>query len=199
MAIILLTIALPLTFLPSCNGDKNDSIEVFFDPQTTATFLRTNVNTLISDSGRTQSRMTTPKWLMFQKASEPYWYFPEGVYLEQFDSLFNVESSFKADNAYFYERRNLWEANGNVDMTNLKGERFRTSQIFWDRQNKTIYSDSFVHISRGDMNRAGIGFRSNDNLTSWAFYDASGLFPFETQRKTNVSDSIPLTDSVTLE
>ena len=170
-------------------------VEVFFDPQTTATLLRREVTSLVSDSGITRARMITATWLMYQKASEAYWYFPDGVYVEQFDTLLNVVASLKADTAYYYERRKMWVANGNVDMTNLAGERFQTSQVFWDQQNKTVYSDSFIHISKGDMITTGIGFRSDEDLSVWEIFNSTAEIPVESQRHTLDTDSITPPDS----
>ena len=58
------------------------------------------VTTLISDSGVTRYRVNTEEWLMFDRKKPSYWAFEKGVYLEQFDSIFNIEASIKADTAY---------------------------------------------------------------------------------------------------
>ena len=188
-AIVILTIAMPLSFLVSCIGEKKDIIEYTFDPQTSYTLKETNVITLVSDSGITRYKLEAATWLMFGKASEPYQYFPDGLYLEKFDTLFNIEASIKTDTAYYYERRRLWEANGNVDISNLKGERFRTSQLFWDENKKIVYSDSFIHISREDGENSGFGFTSNEDFTEYKIYKAKASIPVNMQRNTN--DSIP--------
>ncbi|MDR2915416.1 MAG: LPS export ABC transporter periplasmic protein LptC [Tannerella sp.] len=191
MAILLLTIAMPLSFFASCIREKKDTVEVIFDPQTSHTLKETNVETLISDSGVTKYKLIAATWLMFGKASEPYWYFPDGVYLEKFDTMFNVEASIKADTAYYYERRKLWELNGHVDISNLKGERFQTSQLFWDQNKETIYSDSFIHISKGENINTGIGFRSNQDMSIYEIYNSSADIPVDMQRRAIAGDSIP--------
>ena len=191
MAIGLLTVVMPLSFLFSCNRGKKEMIELIFDPQTSHTLKETNVNTLISDSGRTKFKMIAQTWLMFGKASEPFSFFPDGVYIEKFDSLYNIEFSIKADTAFYYERRKLWEAKGDVDMTNVKGERFQTSQIFWNEQNETIYSDSFIMITKGEAVNTGIGFRSNQDLTKYVIYNSSAEIPVEMKRRVTDNDTIP--------
>ena len=198
MAIVLLTVAIPLSFFISCNRDKNDVVEVFFDPQTSFTLKTTESYVIVSDSGVTQYKMVAPTSLTFSRASEPFSYFPDGVYLEKFDTLLNIEASIKADTAYHYERNDLWEAKGNVDMMNLKGERFQTSQVFWDRQNKTVYSDSAIIITEGEKITTGIGFRSNEDLSKYEIITAGGKIPVEMQRRM-ASDSIPPPDSSHIE
>ena len=55
------------------------------------------VTTLISDSGVTRYRVNTEEWLIFDKKKPSYWAFEKGIYLEQFDSLFHIDASIKAD------------------------------------------------------------------------------------------------------
>ena len=205
MAIVLLTVVMPLTFLFSCFREKQDMIDVDFDPQTSHTLKETNVVSLISDSGITRYKFITATWLIFGKASEPYWFFPDGIYIEKFDTLFNIETSIKADTAYNYERRKLWEAKGNVDITNFEGKRFQTEQLFWNDQDKDFpfYTDSFITIIDGDNISMGYGFRANQDLSFAEIYNASGEYAVETQRSaaadsipSAASDSIPALDSI---
>ena len=195
-AIVLLAIVMPLSFLVSCGREKKDLVEVVFDRETTYTIKEKNVESLISDSGLTRTKVIAETWLIFGKASEPYWLFPDGAYLERFDSLFNVEASVKADTVYYYERRKLWELNGNVDISNFKGERFRTQQMFVDESKEIFYSDSFIHITRVDGENFGIGFTSNKDMTDYKIFKASANFLVDIQQRSS-DDTIPQ-DSIQL-
>ena len=62
------------------------------------------VTTLISDSGMIRYRINTEEWKVFDRKVPPYWAFEQGVYLEKFDTLFQVEASIEADTAYFYNK-----------------------------------------------------------------------------------------------
>ena len=192
VAIVLLAIVMPLTFLASCMKEKNDIIEIAFDPQTSHTIRETNIKTLVSDSGITRYKVEAATWLFFGKSSEPYSYYPDGIYLEKFDTMLNVEASIKADTAYYYEHKSLWEAIGNVDISNLKGERFQTSQLFWDQKKKIIYSDSFIRITKGESVNTGIGFMSNDDMSEYDIFNSTADIPVNMkQRNTTTGDSIP--------
>jgi len=195
MAIVIMTVAMPLSFLISCNRDKNETVDVAFDPQTSYTYKSTNSYSLVSDSGITRIKIITQTYLIFGKASEPYWYFPDGVYIEQFDTLLNVEASIQADTAYYFERKQLWEAKGNVDITNFEGKRFQTEHLFWDQQNKTVYSDSLINITEGDRVTTGIGFRSNQDLSEFLIFTPGGKIPVELQQRATDNDSIPPADT----
>ena len=191
MAIVILTVVMPLNFLVSCFSDEKDMIEIVFDHQTSYTLKKTDVIGFVSDSGRTRIKFVTATWLIFGKASEPYWYFPDGVYCEQFDSTFQVEASIKADTAYHYERKKLWELKGDVDISNFEGVRFQTSQLFWDQDEKKFYSDSFIRITKGESVNTGIGFSSNENLSEYYIYNSKADIPVDMKRSDTTSYSTP--------
>lgn len=55
---------------------------VAFDPETTYTLRTTDYTTQFSDSGITRYRAIAKEFLKFDKAKEPFSYFPEGIYVE---------------------------------------------------------------------------------------------------------------------
>ena len=195
IAIVLLTIVMPLSFLPSCGSDNKDLVEVAFDPQTSYTSKETGINALISDSGVTKYKAIAQTRLYFGKASKPFYYYPDGIYLEKFDTLFNIEAVIKADTAYYYESQKLWELKSNVDITNLDGERFETSQLFWEENKKVdcIYSDSSIRYTdaTGDNIRTGSGFTSNENFTEVKIYDSGAKMTMDMRSNTSATDTIP--------
>ena len=111
----------------------------------------TDVSSLISDSGITRYRLKAKEWQIYGKAAEPHWYFPEGIYVEKFDTLFQTEASIKADTAYYYDKKGLWE---------LK-----------------VYSDKFMRIEQEDKIITGIGFESNQDMTQYKIFNSQGIFP----------------------
>ena len=100
---------------------------------------------LISDSGITRYRLVSKLWLIFDKAKEPYWFFPKGLYVEKYDTLFHTEGFIKADTAYNYSRKHLWKLVGNVKIVSLQGSKFETSLLYWDQREAKLYSDKFMY------------------------------------------------------
>ncbi|MCC8144263.1 MAG: LPS export ABC transporter periplasmic protein LptC [Tannerellaceae bacterium] len=166
-----------LFFMISCGGNNKEVVEVEFDPEATYTMKTTDVATLISDSGITRYRLIADEWLIFGKATEPYWYFPEGIYVEKFDTLFVAEGSIKADTAYYFTRKELWELIGNVEIKSLQGENFQTSHLFWDQKEEKMYSDKFIRIEQEDKIITGIGFESNQDMSRYKIFRSQGTFP----------------------
>ena len=100
------------------------------------------VTTLISDSGITRYKIITEEWEIYDKKNPPYWAFEKGVYLEKFDSLFHIDASIKADTAYYYEKKKLWELRSNVHIRSQRGDKFDTDLLFWDeKQERSILTN----------------------------------------------------------
>jgi len=172
-----------LLLFASCGGDKTEVVAVAFNPDETYTMRTTDFVSLVSDSGITRYRVTGKEMLVFDKASEPYMYFPEGVYAEQFDSLFVAQASLKADTGYNWYNKKLWKAIGNVEIENLQGERFETDSIYWDEVKQKIYSDAFMRITRSDRIITGIGFESNQDMSEYRIFHPQGTFPVSEEAK----------------
>ncbi len=181
-----------LCALVSCGGEKKEIVDVGFDPDSSYTMKATQIVTMVSDSGITRYKVVTAEWLMFDEAEEPYWFFPQKVHLEKFDSLFRVEASVDADTAYYYRERELWKLSGNVRVKNIEGEQFETALLFWDDQGKKIYSDRFIRITKGDFVNTGMGFESNLTLTQYRIFKAGAEIPLETNKADTTQSEPPL-------
>ncbi len=145
--------------------------------------LTRDVSTLISDSGVTQYRITTPQWEVFDNSKEPRWYFPEGLHVEKFDSVYATDASIMADTGYFYTNKKLWRLVDDVRIVNQAGDKFNTDELFWDQRHKKIYSDKFIHIEKEETIIEGYGFESNETMTKYTIRTPSGIFPIKDAAK----------------
>jgi len=140
-----------------------------------------SVTMLISDSGVIRYRVTSEVWKVYDKAAEPYWYYPKKVYFEKFNDSLRTESLVQSDTAKYYTRRKMWELRKNVVIVNLKGDKFETSLLYWDQLSRRIYSDSFIRIEQGDMVMKGYGFESNEQLTVYKIKKPMGDLPVDSE------------------
>lgn len=147
------------------------------NPAETPTMSTTDVSTLISDSGYTRYHIETPLWQMFEDAEEPYWSFPGGLELEQYDADMKPESTVVCDSAIYMSRRRLWRLDGNVVMVNTDADSFLTQQLFWDQIHRKIYSDSFIHIVRTDRTIEGYGFESDQSMKYYTVHRPTAILP----------------------
>ena len=175
-----------LLCMASCGKENKEVVEVTFDPENTYTLRTTDVSSLISDSGITRYRMNAKEWLVFGKDREPYSYFPQGVYVEKFDSLFNVEASVKADTAYYWDKKGLYKLIGHVSILSQEGKKLDTSILYFDQKEDQIYTDEYFELEEGDKIITGIGFKSNQNMTKYKIFNSQGTFPVsDTARDTS--------------
>lgn len=177
-----LTVALWITasffFFPSC-GKKENLAEAVSKEDSIPDMRTTGVTTYISDSGMIRYKIITAEWLIYSRIDSPYWAFKKGVYLEKFDTLFRIDASIKADTAFYYELKKLWDLRGNVHIRSQRGDKFDTQQMFWDQGKERIYSDRFIRIEQPDKVLTGYGFESNQQMTEYQIYNNTGIFTVE--------------------
>lgn len=144
--------------------------------------ITTDVSMLVSDSGVIRYHAISPIWYRYdQDPVKKFWYFPEGIELQQLDDNMNPAGNIKADTAYYQEREQLWHLIRNVRISNVQGERFNTEELFWDGKRQTIYSDSFIHIERKRDILEGYGFTSDQSFTKYEIRQTTGIFELRAQ------------------
>lgn len=176
----------------SCDGKAKAIGDAITERDSLPMMQTMGVTTLISDSGVTRYRVNTEEWLVFDRKKPSYWAFEKGVYVEQFDSIFNIEASIKADTAYYYDKERLWKLIGNVDIQNRKGERFNTELLYWNEATQKVYSDKFIRIEQPDRIITGHGFDSNQQMTVYVIRNIEGIFYVEDDAKKTQPETQPL-------
>lgn len=165
-----------LLLFSACSGRHKDLGNAITERDSLPVMDTKGVMTLISDSGVTRYRINTAEWLVFDRKNPPYWAFEKGIYLEKFDSIFNVDASIQADTAYYYEKQKLWKLMSNVHIQNLKGEKFDTDLLYWDQNKHRVYSDQRIRIEQPDQIIYAIGFESDEQLNKYTFFKPEGEF-----------------------
>lgn len=166
-------------FFPSCGGKDKKLAEAIDENDSLPDMHSTGIISYVSDSGMIRYKIVTDEWSVFSKKNPPYWAFEKGLYLEKFDTLFRVDASIKADTAYYYEKKELWELKGNVHIQNQLGDKFDTELLFWDQAKRRIYSDRFIKIEQEDKTLTGYGFESNQEMTEYEIFTPTGIFTVE--------------------
>jgi len=182
-----------------CGGRRNIGQAEAVEGEEIPSMVTHGVYMLISDSGIIRYRAVAPNWTRYgEEAKEAYQYFPEGVRFEQVekqsgDTLFLANQTIVSDTAYNWENKQLWRLIGNVEVTSIQGEYFKTQELFWDMRLHTVYSDSFIHIERAENIIEGYGFNSNDDFSKYEIRQTSGVFPAkEKPIQQNSSDSVKI-------
>lgn len=176
---ITLTVIVVLFFLFSCGGSKRKADASGNSSDSISIISTYGVESLISDSGRISYKIIADEWLMFEKLDSPFWAFERGAYLEKYDDSLSIEATLQSDTAYFFSKAKIWQLKGNVKIRNQKDERFFTDMLFWDQNDKSIYSDSYIRIEQQEQITEGRGFSSNQELTQWQIHNTEGIYPIE--------------------
>lgn len=142
-----------------------------------------DVTTLVSDSGVTRYRIKAASWMIYDKAEPSYWEFPDGIYLEKFDSDMHIDASLQADYAYYNEKDEIWELRGHVHALNLQGEQFDTPLLFWNQRKERVWSDSTITIRKARTIITGVGFESNQEMTQYTIQHPTGIIPIENEEE----------------
>ena len=62
---------------------------------------------------------------------------------------------------------------------NMKNEKFLTDLLYWNQEEKTIYSDAYIKIEQEDQVTEGYGFSSNQDLSAWHIKNTKGIYAIE--------------------
>ncbi len=168
-----------LLLLPSCDDKHKNLVDAIREQDSVPDMRTTGVTTFISDSGLIRYKIIASEWLIYSRVDSPYWAFKKGIYLEKFDTLFHIDASIKADTAYYYDQKRLWELRSNVHIRSQKGDKFDTQLLYWDQRTERIYSNQFIRIEQVDKILTGYGFDSNQQMTEYQIFNNSGIFTVE--------------------
>ncbi len=151
----------------------------------------TEVNTLISDSGLVQFRMKAKDWYIYDKGATPHWFFPNGIYVERFDTLNRILATITADTAYYMTNEDLFILIGHAHIRNMNNENFHSPRFIWDKRNAIVYSDDTVYIQSPDKILRGTSFSATQDMSRYSIFNHSGDY-FVADEDGQTHDSIPV-------
>lgn len=103
--------------------------------------------------------------------------FPKGIYLEFYDAFGQLESTLKANHAFYFKEQKQWRGRGDVIVKNvLKQEQLNTEELFWKPEQEKIFTDKFVTIrQQGDV-IYGEGMEAKQDLSDFEIKRVTGDF-----------------------
>ena len=135
-----------------------------------------DMSIVMSQNGRRSYFFEAPLLEGYTLGPEPYREFRKGIKITTYqdDSLAKVDLVLTANYAIYYEKRELWEARGNVRGRGEDGRRLYTQQIFWDEKTDKVYSNVDTKVVDGDDVFVGEGFESDSEFKDWVFRESEG-------------------------
>ena len=162
--------------LASCEEQKEHTAPAIHDRDSVSMMTSYGVNTLISDSGVIKYRIVAERWEVNNVRKPSRWIFEKGLFFEQFDEKFHVQSYIQCDTAYYYDQKRLWELRSRVSILTKDGLRFTSQQLFWDETNHELYSHVHSKLVTPERTLEGSYFRSDERMTKYYVSNSRGSF-----------------------
>lgn len=183
------------SFFSSCDNAKEHTAEAIRDEDSVAMMTTYGINTLISDSGIMRYRIIAERWEVNDNLNPPRWIFSRGLFLEQFDEKFHVETYIQADTAHYYNVKKLWHLWGNVRIRTVDGLRFYSEELYWDQTRHELYSNMYSHLITPERELQGAHFTSDEHMKHYKITDTKGSFTREDFEKDNSSENVNLNEN----
>jgi len=162
--------------LISCYEQQEHEAPAVHERDSVAMMRSYGVNTLISDSGVIKYRLVAERWDVNNALDPSRWIFEKGIFFEQFDEKFHVQSHIQSDTAYYYDQRKLWELRGRVRVTTKDGLKYRSEKLFWDSNRHELYSNVWSVLITPERELQGNTFRSDEQMRWYSVTNSSGSF-----------------------
>lgn len=175
MHIIIICVLLAL-FVSACQEAVEHTAPAVRDRDSASVMTSWGVNTLISDSGVIKYRIVTERWDVNSVRNPSRWTFDKGLFLEQFDEKFHIQTYVQCDTAYYYDQLHLWELRSRVKVRTKDGLRFSSEQLFWDESRHELYSHVFSKLITPERTLQGSYFRSDERMTHYIVTNSRGSF-----------------------
>jgi LPS export ABC transporter protein LptC len=132
---------------------------------------------LFTDSVRMKARMTVGHARRYINKMQTL--LDSSVYVEFYNSQGEINATLIADSARIDDRTKDMVAYGNVHVNSDHNLRtVDTDQLHWSNDRRVFFSDKRVKIidRRDDRVIEGVGFESDDGLSNYKIFNASGQF-----------------------
>ncbi len=157
-----------LMLTASCGGTETKEIIEYKGPLSEID----DVELYYSENDRVKVKMTADLMYEFENGDRE---FPKGVFMEFYDVAGQLESTLRANHAFFFSKEDHWRGRGNVEVKNIaKSNQLNTEELFWRRKDKKIFTDKFVTIRQEGDVLYGQGLTANEDLSEYTIAKPSG-------------------------
>jgi LPS export ABC transporter protein LptC len=166
---ILVAVCMSL-WLYACNQTGIKEPLIYDGPQR----IGEHVELFHTEENRIKLKMTADLVYEFENGDRE---FPEGLYLEFYDEQGKLESTLRANEAYYFKKENQWRGRGKVEVKNLeKNEQLNTEELFWKPAEEKILTDKFVTIRQQSDVIYGQGLEARQDMSDYVIKKPEGEF-----------------------
>jgi LPS export ABC transporter protein LptC len=133
-----------------------------------------NIELYYSEKDQVKVKMVAAEMQEFESGDRE---FPKGIYMEFYDEFGRMESTLRANQAYFFKKENQWRGRGKVEVKNIaKNEQLNTEELFWKPGEEKIFTEKFVTIrQQGDV-IYGEGLVAKQDMSDYVIKKPTGDF-----------------------
>ncbi len=162
-----------MPFFHSCTNEIT-AVKAFESQEEIPMEQQENIHLLYSDSAILRLEITAPEALNYSQLEEPKLVFSKGIEVNFYASTGEKDTYLRSDYAIRYPLKKIWEAKGNVQVINKKGEKLETEFLIWDEADESISSEEFVRITTGQQIIMGEGFKADQTFDSYEINKVTG-------------------------
>lgn len=133
-----------------------------------------NINLKHTDSGKLRAHLISAKMLDFSNKEFAYNSFPEGLVVYLYEN--GNKTTVKADQAVVYNKTQLIDLRGNVQVLTHDGKKLLADQLYYDQKTEWLFTNqSYKYESEdGGYNIGKGGFDANADFTIFSSFDNDG-------------------------
>jgi LPS export ABC transporter protein LptC len=162
-----------VTFVPACNQPEMKEPLVYDGPLR----IGENVELYYTENNQVKVKMIAAVVYEFENGDRE---FPKGLYLEFYDETGELESTLRANEAYYFRKENQWRGRGKVEVKNLeKNEQLNTEELFWKPAEEKIFTEKFVTIRQQSDVIYGQGLEAKQDMSDYIIKKPEGEFAVE--------------------
>jgi LPS export ABC transporter protein LptC len=156
-----LVIVCSILFLSSCGNSEATQPVEYKGPLSEAE----KIELFYSENDHVKAKMKADLMYEFKNGDRE---FPKGIYLEFYNAFGKLESTLRANHAYFFKGENQWRGRGKVEVKNIeKNEQLTTEELFWRPAEERIFTDKFVTIKTLSDVVYGTGLEAKQDMSDY--------------------------------
>ena len=166
----------------SCERSSIEKINIITSEINAPTLSVTNTEIIFSKNALIEVKIISKQINRYLDVEEPYTEFPQGLYVEFYDSTQTVTSYIKANYCIYDETEKLWTAENDVVSVSDEGDTLNTEFLIWDERKGKIYTDRYVRITNKDGIIHGKGFEANQDFSNWKINQPTGTISIDNEK-----------------
>jgi LPS export ABC transporter protein LptC len=135
------------------------------------------VEIIYSDSAVVRVIVKASKQFEFENGDRE---FPNDIFIEFYETDGTLSSTLEANSAYYTKEKDLYKAEGDVEVIGfIDSRKMNSEELYWEPQKEEIYTDKFVRIQSQDQISTGTGLVAKQDFSSYRILKPSGTIYLE--------------------